>query len=129
MHSPKKVLLIDREPGITRVVRQALEKAGKYLVHEQRDDNFSIDAARAFQPDLILLDVAAKSIASLTLERRIQTDTVLRKTPLAHLSGLKSETEIMSGGILTGHSFFTGPIGTDDVIRGVEQLLTAKATA
>ncbi|HET9418652.1 MAG TPA: hypothetical protein VFO30_04870 [Chthoniobacterales bacterium] len=122
MHSPKKVLLIDREPGITRVVRQALETAGKCLVNEQRD-KFSMDAARAFEPDLILFDMPANSITGQTLERWIQTDTILRDTPLVHLSSLKSETQIMSGGILSGYSFFAGPIGIDDIIRGVEQLL------
>jgi PleD family two-component response regulator len=126
MHSPKKVLLIDQESGITRVVRQALEKADKYLVREQHDDKFSMDAARAFEPDLILLDMPAKSIAGLTLERRIQTDVVLRDTPLVHLSSLKSENQILSGGILSGYSFFAGPIGIDDIIRGVEQLLFAE---
>jgi CheY-like chemotaxis protein len=122
MQSPKKVLLIDREPGIARVVKQALEPAGKYLVKEQRE-KFSMDAARAFEPDLILFDLPAKSITGLTLERWIQTDRILRKAPLVHLSSLKSETQIMSGGILSGYSFFAGPIGVDDIIRGVDQLL------
>ncbi len=126
MHSPKKVLLIDREPGISRIVRQALEKAGKYLVREQRDHKFSIHAARAFEPDLILLDTPANSIAGQTLERWIQTDTILRDTPLVHLGSLKSENQIMSGGILSGYSFFSGPIGSDDIIRGVEELLFGK---
>jgi DNA-binding response OmpR family regulator len=125
MHSPKKILLIDREPGVTRVVRQALEKADKYLVREQRAYKFSIEAARTFEPDLILLDTVANSIAGLTLEHWIQTDTILRRTPLVHLSSLKSETQIMSGGILSGYSFFAGPIASDDIIRGVEQLLFA----
>jgi DNA-binding response OmpR family regulator len=127
MASPKKVLLIDREPGIARLVRQALEKAGKYLVREERDDKFSIDTARVFEPDLILLDMAANSRAGLTLERSIQTDRILRKAPLVHLSSLKTETQIMSGGILSGHSFFAGPIGIDDIIRGVERLFSAEA--
>ena len=126
MHSPKKVLLIDREPGVTHVVRQALEKAGKYLVREQRDHKFSIEDARAFEPDLILIDTPTNSVASQTLERWIETDPLLRETPLVHLSSLKSENQIMSGGILSGYSFFAGPITIDDVIRGVEQLLFGK---
>jgi DNA-binding response OmpR family regulator len=126
MYSPKKVLLIDREPGITRIVRQALEKAGKYLVREEHDNQFSIDAARSFEPDLILLDTQANSLDGQTLERRIQTDALLRETPLVHLSSLKSENQIMSGGILSGYSFFAGPIGIDEILGGVEQLLFGK---
>lgn len=126
MHNPKKVLLIDREPGITRVVRQALEKAGKYLVFEEHDNDFSIEAARSFAPDLILLDTPANSLDGQTLERQIQTDALLRDTPLVHLSSLKSEKQIMSGGILSGYSFFAAPVAIDEILRGVEQLLFGK---
>jgi DNA-binding response OmpR family regulator len=126
MHSPKRVLLIDREPGVTRIVRQALEKAGKYLVREEHDNHFSIEAARLFEPDLILLDTPANSLDGQTLERQIQTDALLGETPLVHLSSLKSENEIMSGGILSGYSFFAGPVGIDEILRGVEQLLFGK---
>jgi PleD family two-component response regulator len=126
MHSPKKVLLIDREPGITRVVRQALEKAGKYLVREEHDNQFSIDAARSFEPDLILLDTTANSLEGQTLERQIQTDALLRETPLVHLSSLKSENQIMSGGILSGYSFFAAPVSIEEILGGVDQLLFGK---
>jgi PleD family two-component response regulator len=126
MHSPKKVLLIDREPGVTRIVRQALEKAGKYLVREEHDNFFSIDAARLFEPDLILLDTPSNSLDGQTLERQIQSDPLLGETPLVHLSSLKSENQIMSGGILSGYSFFAGPVGIDEILGGVEQLLFGK---
>ena len=124
---PKKILLIDHEPGVTRLVRQALEKAGKYLVQEENDDRLALQAARSFQPDLILLDTPATSLDGQILERQLQTDTLLRDTPLLRLSSLKSESQMVSGGILSGYSFFAGPIRIEEVLRGVEDLLFGKA--
>jgi len=123
---PKKILLIDREPGITRLVRQALEKAGKYLVQEEHDERLALDRAHSFQPDLILVDTAPNSPEGQTLERQIQSDIQLRDTPMLRLSSLKSESQIMSGGILSGYSFFAAPIRIEEILRGVDELLFGK---
>jgi len=56
----KKILLIDHEPGVTRLIRRALERAGKYLIREEHDDKLALNAARWFQPDLILVDTAGQ---------------------------------------------------------------------
>ena len=119
----KKILLIDHEPGVTRLVRQALETAGKYLVQEEHDDRLALQAARSFQPDLILLDTAVTSLDGQILERQFQTDALLRDTPLLRLSSLKSESQMVSGGILSGYSFLAAPIRMEEVLHGVEDLL------
>ncbi len=123
---PKKILLIDHEPGVTRLVRQALESAGKYLVQEEHDDRSALQAAHLFRPDLILLDTAAISPNGQALERQIQADTLLRDTPFLRLSSLKSERQMVSGGILSGYSFFAAPIRMEEVLRGIEELLFDK---
>ena len=123
---PKKILVIDHEPRVTRLVRQALENAGKYLIKEEHDDQSALQTAHSFQPDLILLDTAATSRNGQVLERQIQTDALLRDTPLLRLSSLKSEGQMISGGILCGYSFFAAPIRMEEVLRGVEYLLFPK---
>jgi two-component system, OmpR family, alkaline phosphatase synthesis response regulator PhoP len=126
LNFPKKILLIDREPGITRLVRQALEKAGKYIVQEEHNGRLALQAAHSFRPDLILVDTAPNSLEGQTLERQIQSDIQLRDTPLLRLSSLKSESQVMSGGILSGYSFFAAPIRIEDILRGIDELLFGK---
>ena len=123
---PKKILLIDREAGITRLVRQALERAGKYLVQEEHNANLALETAHSFQPDLILLDAAPNSLEGQALERQIHADVQLRHTPMVRLSNLKFESQVMSGGILSGYSFFAAPIRIEDILRGVDELLFGK---
>jgi PleD family two-component response regulator len=126
MNFPKKILLIDREAGVTRLIRQALERAGKYLVHEEHDGRLALQAAHSFQPDLILVDTAPNSLEGQALERQIQSDIQLRYIPMLRLSSLKSESQIMSGGILSGYSFFAAPIRIEEILRGIDELLFGK---
>jgi hypothetical protein len=53
----KRILLVDQEPQITLLVRQALEKTGKYSVREAHNGELALEAARSFRPDLILVDL------------------------------------------------------------------------
>jgi DNA-binding response OmpR family regulator len=126
MTPPKKILLVDREPGVTRIIRRALEKTGKYWIKEEHDSQFALHSARWFQPDLILLDSTSTSPDRELLAREIKTDIALRETPLVCLSSLKPESQMISGGILSGYSFFAAPIKIEEVLRGVEQLLFGK---
>lgn len=123
---PKKILLIDREPGVSRLVKRALDRAGKYLIREEHDERLAIHAAHWFQPDLILLDVAAASSDGQNIERQIQKDNALRDTPVLSLANLRPENDMVSGGILSGYSFFAAPVKIEEVLRGVDELLFGK---
>jgi len=57
-----------------------LERVGKYLIKKEHDDRLALNAARWFQLDLILVD--ADRQARQNLEREIQTDAILRDTPI-----------------------------------------------
>ena len=126
MQFPKKILLVDREPGVTRLVRKALDKAGKYMVREEHDDHLALETARGFQPDLILLDTAPTSPEGQVLERQFHNDAIFRDTPVVRLNNLKPESQMISGGILSGYSFFAAPVRIEEVLRGVETILFGK---
>ena len=124
MKFQKKILLIDHEPGVTRLIRRALERAGKYVIREEHDDKLAVNAARWFQPDLILVDNAGPTQQS--IERQICTDAGLQDTPVLSLTSLRPESQMVSGGILSGYSFFAAPVRVDEVLRGVDELLFGK---
>ena len=120
----KKILLIDKEPGVTRLVRRALEKTGKYWIKEEHDSQFALHSARWFQPDLILVDTPTADREN--LKKEVQKDSALQDTPFVCLDSLKPESEMVSGGILSGYSFFAAPVKVEQVLTGVEELLFGK---
>jgi CheY-like chemotaxis protein len=124
--APKKILLVDREPGVARLIKRALEQTGKYWVKEEHDSQFALNSAKSFQPDLILLDNTNDTMDREQLAKKIQTDAELCSTPMVSLSSLRPESEMISGGILSGYSFFAAPVKVEEVLRGVEELLFGK---
>lgn len=126
VENPKKILLVDKEPGVTRLIKRALEKTGKYWVKEEHDSKFALNSAKAFQPDLILLDTVTDGSDREQLAKIIQTDTTLHDTPMLSLSSLKPESQMVSGGILSGYSFFAAPVRVEEVLKGVEEVLFGK---
>ena len=54
------------------------------------------------------------------------SDAALKDTPVLSLSNLRPESQMVSGGILSGYSFFAAPIRVEEVLRGVDELLFGK---
>src|SRR5438309_10041621 len=86
---PKKILLIDHEPGVTRLIRRALERAGKYLIREGRDDKLALNAARWLQRDLIMVDAAGQDRRN--IEGESNRDAGLKDRRIVSLSYLRPE--------------------------------------
>ena len=120
----KKILLVDYEPRVTALVRRALESTGKYVIKEENDSRRALNAARWFQPDLILFDVIMSRPDGTNVARELQADASFKDTPVVFLSvNTAPEGGVMSGGILSGYSFFANPVRLDEFVRCVAELV------
>lgn len=123
----KKILLVDDNAQANALIRRALEETGKYLIKEEHEYRNLLNAARWFQPDLILLDVRLAGSKTSAIARQLQDDPEFRDTPLVFLSGNASaDGQILSGGFLHGYSFLANPVAIDDLVRCVAELLTSE---
>ena len=52
-----RILVVDDEAGVTRLLKLNLEQTGNYKVREVNTGSKVSDVAREFKPDLIPLDV------------------------------------------------------------------------
>jgi DNA-binding response OmpR family regulator len=116
----KKILLIDHDPAVTRRVREALERTGRYCVREEHDEHAAGRVAQFFQPDLILLDFMTSAMEALMLSREMRRDT-----PVLCMKTLGASNQLASAGVMAGYTFFAGPLQTDQLVRGIEQMLGA----
>ena len=124
----KKILLVDHEPRVTALVRRALESTGHFLVKVEADVRLAQHAAPWFRPDLVLLD-AARANEGEDINRQLQAEPCLKDTPFLYLSGNPAvEKKVMTGGFISGYSFFAAAVTLDDLIRFVDDMLNpAKA--
>lgn len=119
----KKILLVDHEPKVTVLVKQALENTGRFLVKVEADVRLAQHAAPWFRPDLVLLD-AARAGEGEDVNRELQREPALKDTPFLYLSGNPAtEKKVMTGGFISGYSFMAAAVTLDDLIRFVDEML------
>lgn len=53
----KKILVVDDEVVLTKMVKMNLERTGKYEVRTENSGSKALQAVRDFKPDLIFMDV------------------------------------------------------------------------
>lgn len=124
----KKILLVDYEARATALVRAALEKTGKYQIKEEHDSRQAMNAARWFQPDLILFDIAMTKPQAAVVARELQADPSFRETPVVFVSvNTSAEGGVVSGGILSGYSFMANPVRVEELVRYVAELVDLPA--
>ena len=96
--NPKRILVVDDEPGVTRSLKLNLEAGGEYEVFTENHSNKALAAARACRPDLVLLDVMMPGMDGADVAERMHDDPVLRRTPVVFLTALVSNKETEAGG-------------------------------
>jgi DNA-binding NarL/FixJ family response regulator len=65
------VLIVDDHAGFRTQARALLERAGYDVVGEAEDGRSSLEAVRALDPDVVLLDVQLPDLAGFEVARRI----------------------------------------------------------
>ncbi|CAN5611746.1 N/A [soil metagenome] len=119
----KKILLLDQQPTLSAALRVALESSGHYLIKEEHDSRLAMNAARWFQPDLILCDPAMEGVNA-GFVRELQKATVCKDTPVVFVTRDGSgKGAVVSGGVLSGYSFLAGPVPLEQIGKYVAELL------
>lgn len=84
----KKVLIIDDEPMIVKVLGLRFEQHG-YAVASAFNGEEGLEAVKREKPDLILLDIGIPIIDGNTLCELIKNDKALKHIPVIMLTGKK----------------------------------------
>lgn len=120
----EKILAIDDEPAITRMIKANLEQTGCYEVRTENLARRAIETAREFRPDLILLDVMMPGMLGSEIGELLQQDPELRAIKFIFLTAMVTKDEQQrSSGQIGGHSFVAKPISADELCRVVEDQL------
>jgi two-component system KDP operon response regulator KdpE len=118
------ILIIDDEPQIRRVVRNALAGEGVRVV-EAADGREGIDRAAAERPDLIVLDLGLPDTAGASVCREIRKWST---APIVVLSARHAESEKVALLDAGADDYITKPFGTDEFRARVRAVLRRAAT-
>ena len=120
----KRILVVDDEPALTRMIKLNLEQTERYEVRTENLGRKAIEAAREFRPDLILLDVMMPGMLGSEIAAQLEADPELRAIKLVFLTAMVTKEEAQrSFGVIGGHTFIAKPISADDLCQVIEDQL------
>src|SRR5258708_34485015 len=101
----KKILVVDDEAQITRVLRRGLESAG-FQVRIASDGRSGLESFRAWLPDLVITDLSMPGLDGLGLCERIRQ---ISEVPILVLSVLEEQTTKVKALALVASNYVAKP--------------------
>lgn len=114
-----KILVIDDEPSITNLVSVYLKPEG-YEVFTAADGNAGLKAARAFKPDLIILDLMLPGMDGIELLSRLRRESDVY---VIMLTARTDETDKIVGLSVGADDYVTKPFSPRELVARVKAAL------
>ena len=125
--TPKRILVVDDESSITKLLKLNLEKTGDFTVRTENLGTATLSAAREFKPDLVLLDVMMPDMDGGDVAAQLQADPVLQRTPIVFLTAAVKQDELSAkDGIIGGFPYIAKPLNVKGVIGMIQKNLARR---
>ena len=119
----KKILVIDDEVAITKLLKLVLERSGKYDVQCENEGTQAVSVIKAFGPDLILLDVNLPDISGGEIAGALRDKPAFSHIPIIFLTGMISAEEAQAGQTIGGRAAVSKPIDMARLVDCIEKYL------
>src|SRR3954470_21906931 len=114
-----RVLVVDDEPQITRVLRTVLSSQG-YQVHTAAEGESALTDFKSWSPELVITDLYMPHMDGLELCRRIREVSAVPIIVLSVKGEERSKVEALDCG---ADDYVTKPFGTDELMARVRAAL------
>jgi two-component system, OmpR family, KDP operon response regulator KdpE len=124
MNTKPRILVVDDEPQLTRVLRTGLKARG-YEVRVAADGITALETFGDWPPDLVVTDLSMPNMDGLELCRRLRTFTQIPIIVLTARGEEKTKVEALD---LGADDYVTKPFGMDELLARVRATLRRAAT-
>lgn len=124
MNESERILVVDDEPQLTRVLRTGLKSRG-YDVRVAADGLSAFEVFGDWHPDLLITDLAMPNMDGLELTRQIRG---ISQVPIIVLSAKDEEKTKIEALDLGADDFVTKPFGIDELLARVRASLRRAKT-
>jgi two-component system, OmpR family, KDP operon response regulator KdpE len=117
--SAGRILVVDDEPQIRRIMRTSLTGAG-YEVDDAKTGEEALDKLRVFRPDLVLLDINMPGMGGLETCKEIRADPNVAIIMLTVHNTEAAKVEALDAG---ADDFVTKPFSTPELLARIRAAL------
>src|SRR5207253_3506572 len=122
MEAKQRILVVDDEPQLTRVLRRSL-MAKDYDVRIAGDGEFALQTFRDWPPALVITDLAMPNMSGLELCRRLRA---ISEVPIIVLSVRGEEATKVEALDAGADDYITKPFGMDELLARIRATLRRK---
>src|SRR3972149_6008345 len=127
--SKEKILVVDDEQDLVKLVRFHLEKEG-YKVLSAYNGEDALFLSRKDRPELIILDLMLPGIDGLEVCKKLKSDPELANIAIVMLTAKGEEVDITVGLKLGADDYVTKPFSPKELVARVQAVLRrAKSTS
>jgi two-component system KDP operon response regulator KdpE len=119
MDDKKKILVVDDESQIIRVLRQILTAHG-YAVRTAEDGAAAMDVFREWHPELVLTDLQMPNVNGFELCRHLRS---ISNVPIVVLSVRNEEASIVEALDAGADDYVTKPFGSNELLARIRSTL------
>jgi two-component system alkaline phosphatase synthesis response regulator PhoP len=117
-----RILVVDDDRDIVRLVRSYLEKAG-YEILTAYDGETALQILRAEKPQLVILDLMLPDRDGWDVARVVRSDPQVKLTPIIMLTAKVEDTDKIIGLEIGADDYITKPFNPREVVARVRALL------
>ena len=118
----KKILVVDDEEHIVRVVKDRLEAFG-YEVETAYDGQVGLEKAKTVNPDLMILDLMLPKLDGYQISRMLKFDIKYKHIPIILFTARAQENDKIMGQQVGADAYITKPFVPDILLAKIKELL------
>jgi two-component system alkaline phosphatase synthesis response regulator PhoP/two-component system response regulator VicR len=122
---PKKILAVDDERHIVRLVQVNLERAG-YQVVTAFDGKEALEKVKAENPDLVVLDVMMPYMDGFEVLQNLRKDPSTRELPVIMLTAKAQDADVFRGWQSGVDCYLTKPFNPMELIVFVKRIFKSQ---
>src|SRR6266849_4558672 len=119
MSEKQRILIVDDEPQITRVLRRSLTSHG-YDVRSAADGESALETFGDWRPDLVITDLSMPNVNGIELCRRLRKLSTVPIVVLSVKGEEKTKVEALDAG---ADDYVTKPFGMDELLARIRAAL------
>lgn len=119
--APRRVLVVDDDPGLIALITDGLQMLGGYEVFIASDGATGLERFFEVQPDCVVVDVRMPGLNGFQFVRALRGDPATAQTPIVVLSALAQDRDEAAGLLSGADAYLFKPARMADLVQALER--------